>query len=59
MPRATSDNTYQIAFCVPEAWITRATVLATRRSRGGLDVTRTEILRAALKLGLAAMERKR
>ena len=56
MPRPQSDNTTQVAFKVPDEWIERADVLASALSTGISSVTRTEILRAALGRGLAAIE---
>ena len=59
MPRSASENTFQVAFKIPEEWIERATKIAERRSRSGLVVTRAQVLRLALQLGLAVVEKKR
>jgi hypothetical protein len=57
MPRPQSENSEQVAFKIPETWLERADALATALSRPGIsNVTRTEILRAALGRGLAVLE---
>lgn len=55
MPRPQSENTFQIAFKVPEAWLTEADEIAAGLSSEGLTATRTEALRAALRRGLTEM----
>jgi hypothetical protein len=56
MPRAPSENTFQVTFKIPESWVTRADELAASMSRPGLTITRTDALRAAMGHGLAALE---
>lgn len=57
MPKPLSENTTQVAFKVPDAWLERAEVLAKALSRPGIStVTKTEILRAALARGLDVLE---
>ncbi|MBX3208414.1 MAG: hypothetical protein KF764_25435 [Labilithrix sp.] len=58
MPRPKSDNTHQIAFKVPEAWLGTADEIAEALSRAGLTATRTDALRAALRAGLSELHAK-
>jgi hypothetical protein len=60
MPRPQSENTTQVAYKIPDAWVDRADALAAALSRPGFaPVTRTDILRNALGRGLAALEEER
>jgi hypothetical protein len=52
MPRPQSDNTFQVAFKIPEEWIKRADEIAALMSMPGMQWTRTDALRAALSVGL-------
>jgi hypothetical protein len=56
MPRPASDNTFQVAFKVPETWIDTADKIAALMSRPGITTTRTDALRAALIRGLDSLE---
>jgi hypothetical protein len=55
MPRAPSDKTFQVAFKIPEAWVTLADEIAATMSRPGMSITRTDVLRSAMWDGLQAM----
>ena len=55
MPRAPSDNTFQVAFKIPETWVAMADEIAAAMSRPGIATTRTDALRAALWQGLTAL----
>lgn len=57
MPRPKSQNTHQIAFKIPEAKVRMADQIAAAIAENGVPtgVTRTDVLRAALRLGLATM----
>jgi hypothetical protein len=47
----------QVAFKIPKEWIERAGKLAASLSRPGISaVTKTEILRAAIGVGLTVLE---
>jgi hypothetical protein len=52
MPRAPSENTFQVAFKIPEKWIEMADEIARAMSQPGIANTRTDALRAALWHGL-------
>jgi hypothetical protein len=52
MPRPPSENTFQVTFKIPDAWIAQADALASAMSRPGLTITRTDALRQALAKGL-------
>jgi hypothetical protein len=52
MPRPPSENTFQVAFKIPDAWIEKADEIAAKMSRPGITVTRTDVLRSALWEGL-------
>jgi len=56
MSRPPSDNVFQVAFKIPEEWISRADKLAAAMSRPGMAATRTDALRSALAQGLVALE---
>ena len=55
MPRAPSENTFQVTFKIPDAWIKQADAIAEAMSKPGLRVTRTDALRTALAQGLSAL----
>ena len=57
MPRQPSDNTFQIAFKIPEGWIELADEIAGRKSNAITTTRRTDVLRAALADGLARMRK--
>jgi hypothetical protein len=60
VPRAPSGNDSSIALRVPEAWLKRADALRTfLSSRPGIELSRSDILRAALARGLEALEVER
>jgi hypothetical protein len=59
VPRKPSENTTQIAIRVPDAWLDRCDVLIPWISRPGINMTRTDIMRAALARGLEALEQER
>jgi hypothetical protein len=52
MPRSPSENTFQVAFKIPEEWVKMADELAGFMSMPGVQMTRTDALRAALSVGL-------
>lgn len=56
MPRQKSDNTFQVAFKIPEEWIEDADKIAERLSTPGAQATRTDVLRSALYEGLKKMK---
>jgi len=56
MARPQSDNTFQVAFKIPEAWKNDADAVAEAMSQPGFVATRTDVLRAALARGLAALK---
>ncbi|WP_394825979.1 hypothetical protein [Pendulispora albinea] len=56
MPRRASQKAVQISMWMPLAYLERADVTATRLSRPGFVVTRTDIFRMALARGLDAAE---
>lgn len=56
MPRATSENTEQITLKVPKKWLKRADDLATVMAPHGIPISRTHVLRAALEIGIGALE---
>ena len=55
MPRPQSENTFQVAFKIPQSWIDMADEIAEAMSQPGLTITRTDALRAALARGLESM----
>lgn len=55
MARPQSENTFQVAFKIPEAWVEMADELAEAMSRPGISTTRTDALRAALYRGLEVL----
>lgn len=57
MPRPPSENRFQVAFKIPDAWTKRADAIAAKLSQPGVTVTRTDALRAALARGLDDLER--
>ena len=59
MPRKPSENTTQIALRVPDAWLERCDSLIPWITRPGINMTRTDIMRAALARGLDALESER
>jgi hypothetical protein len=54
VPRPPSD-TVQIAIRVPRAWLAQADELATRLSRPGVTMSRTDAFRAAIASGFDAL----
>lgn len=58
MPRPQSENTYQVAFKIPEEWKDLADEIAAAMSQPGISATRTDVLRAALYQGLQALRAK-
>jgi len=54
VPRPPSDTT-QIAIRVPRDWMTKADELATRLSRPGVTMSRTDAFRAAIAAGFDAL----
>ena len=60
VPRAPSGNDSAVAIRVPDAWLKRADDLRSfLASRPGIELTRSDILRAALARGLEALEAER
>jgi hypothetical protein len=57
MPRAKSEvETTQIALRMPTSWVERIDRLARQLSRPGIDVSRSEALRAVMIKGLEVLE---
>lgn len=58
MPRHASDNTESITIKMPEAWLKRAQKLADESNKRSMigKLTRTDVLRASLSLGLQRLE---
>jgi len=56
MPRPPSGNDTQVAIRLPNEWIERADALMAPLSRPGIQVSRSDVLRAALARGLDALE---
>lgn len=52
MPRPQSENTYPLSVKVPRSWVDLADEVAEKMSRPGVNVTRTDAIRAALWAGL-------
>jgi hypothetical protein len=52
MPRPPSDRTFQVAFKIPEEWVSKADEIAAKLSNPAMRVTRTDVLRQALYAGL-------
>lgn len=52
MSRPPSENTFQVAFKIPESWLALADEIAASMSRPGITATRTDVLRAALWRGM-------
>jgi hypothetical protein len=52
MPRPQSENTYQVSFKIPEAWLELADQVAAKLSPPGVTMSRTDAFRAALIDGL-------
>lgn len=57
MPRKKSDNEHQVALRIPKAWIERAQALTSCIASPDVYITRTDVLRAAIALGLEQLER--
>jgi hypothetical protein len=55
MPRPQSENTFQVAFKIPQQWVEMADEIAAAMSRPGIATTRTDALRAALWEGLTRL----
>jgi hypothetical protein len=55
MPRPKSDKDSQVTIVLPGAWLDEATQIAERRSEPGLTLTRSDVLRMALRRGLDVM----
>jgi hypothetical protein len=55
MPREKGENTVQLTLLVTPETRALADSLAKRMSQPGIDVTRTDVLRAALLRGLEAL----
>ncbi len=59
MPRHASENTESITIKMPETWLKRAQKLADDSNKRAMigKLTRTDVLRAALSLGLGELEK--
>jgi len=55
----TNAKTTQITFRIPKEWLERADLLATKLSRPGNELTRTDALRVALATGLEIETRRK
>jgi len=56
MARPAMSSDTQVAIRVPREWLDRASHLVPGLSRPGIEVTRSDVLRAALAKGLDALE---
>lgn len=56
VPRPKSGNDDQVSINLPPAWKEDAERLARTMSRPGMVITRADILRMALRMGLDALE---
>lgn len=59
MPRPKSDKDSQVTINLPGAWLDEAQAIAEARSEPGLEVTRADVLRMALRRGLDALAARR
>lgn len=59
MPRPKTDNDQQIALRVPKRLLARATALIPHVAPRGVMITRTDVIRIALLLGIEALEAER
>jgi uncharacterized membrane protein len=57
MPRAKSDNEFQVALKIPSDWVKLADEIAHQRSTPGMTINRTAILREALWFGLQRQQK--
>ena len=57
VPRPKTD-TLQLAVRIPKAWLARLDALIPKIAQPGVQTTRTDAIRAALALGLDALEGK-
>jgi len=55
VPRPKSENTFQVAFLIPDEWRERADALAERLTPG-VRLSRSDVLRLALGRGLDALD---
>lgn len=55
VPRPKSDLDSQVTIVLAGEWLEQAEALARARSRPGLNVTRSDVLRMALRKGLDAL----
>jgi len=55
VPRPKSDLDSQVTIVLPGDWLEQAEALARTRSRPGMSVTRSDVLRMALRTGLDAL----
>jgi len=53
------EATTQFTFRIPAAWVERADRIGEGLSRPGLEISRTDAVRAALAMGLDALEREK
>jgi len=56
MPRAKSEKDSQVTIVLSGAWLDEAQELANARSEDGMTVTRSDILRLALRRGLDVLQ---
>jgi hypothetical protein len=55
MPRPKGENDAQVTVVLPARWLEEAQRLAAERSEPGMTVTRSDVLRLALRQGLEGM----
>lgn len=55
MPHPQSDNRFQVAIMIPDAWMKMVNDIAAPMARPSLSITRVDALRAALADGLQPM----
>ena len=55
VPRPKSDLDSQVTIVLPGDWLEQAEGMARTRSRPGMSVTRSDVLRMALRKGLDAL----
>jgi hypothetical protein len=59
VPRPKSANTLQVSLNVPEAWEAEIERLAEAMSEPGITITKSDVMRRAMRLGLDALAKKK
>lgn len=55
MPRPKSDKDSQVTIVLPGAWLEEAQQIASAKSEPGLVITRSDVIRMALRRGLDSL----